>query len=246
MSKTRMKVSIIVPAFNEAKMLPRSIPAILEAASAFNLPGWEFEIVVCDNNSTDGTGELARELGAKVVFEPINQIARSRNSGAAAATGDWFVFVDADSFPSRELFARVAEIIKQGKSIGGGCLLKLDENRLHTSVLLEMWNTASRLFRWAAGSFIFCEASAFHAVGGFSTNLYAGEEIEFSKQLKKHARARRKRMRIISDERLLTSARKMHLYTGREHFRFLLRALFFPKQVLGNPAECHTWYDGRR
>ena len=90
------------------------------------------------------------------------------------------------------------------------------------------------------------EADAFRAVGGFSTALFAGEELEFSKRLKKHARAKRKKMRIISDQRLLTSARKMHLYTGREHLRFMLRALFFPKQVLGNPAECHTWYDGRR
>src|SRR5262249_18996054 len=53
--------------------------------------------------------ELARAGGATVVFEPINQIARARNTGAAAATGDWLIFVDADSKPSRELFAEVAE-----------------------------------------------------------------------------------------------------------------------------------------
>ena len=49
-----------------------------------------------------------------MVFEPVNQIARARNTGAAAATGDWLVFIDADSHPSAELFAEVAE------QIGGG------------------------------------------------------------------------------------------------------------------------------
>jgi glycosyltransferase involved in cell wall biosynthesis len=43
------------------------------------------EIVVCDNNSTDATAEQARAAGARVVFEPVNQISRSRHRGAAQA-----------------------------------------------------------------------------------------------------------------------------------------------------------------
>ena len=110
-----MKVSIVVPAFNEEKMLPRSLSAIGEATSAFSKIGWETELVVCDNNSTDRTPDIAREKGATVVFEPVNQIARARNRGAAAATGDWLIFVDADSHPGIALFDAVADEIETGR-----------------------------------------------------------------------------------------------------------------------------------
>src|SRR5687768_9752371 len=103
-----MLVSVIVPAFNEEKLLGQSLRAIKEACKAFEERGWSWEMVVCDNNSTDRTAEIAEGEGARVVFEPINQISRARNGGASIAQGDWFVFVDADSFPSRELFAATA------------------------------------------------------------------------------------------------------------------------------------------
>src|SRR6266513_428227 len=95
------------------------------AMAAFARRGWEAALIVCDNNSTDRTGDLARAAGATVVFEPINQIARARNSGAAAASGDWLIFVDADSHPSAELFAEVAGQIEAGKCLAGGATVKL-------------------------------------------------------------------------------------------------------------------------
>src|SRR6516225_9945385 len=106
-----MRVSIIVPAFNEERLIGGSLARINEAMQAFRAKQWETELIVCDNNSTDSTAELARAAGAKVVFEPVNQIARARNAGAAAASGDWFIFIDADSHPSPALFESVAEQI---------------------------------------------------------------------------------------------------------------------------------------
>ena len=94
-----MKISVIVPAFNEEKLIGETLRKIQAAMPAFARAGWETQLVVCDNNSTDRTAELARAAGALLVFEPINQIARARNRGAAAATGDWLIFVDADSHP---------------------------------------------------------------------------------------------------------------------------------------------------
>ena len=90
---------MVVPAFNEERLLGASLAQMKSAAGAFAGRGWDFELIVCDNNSTDRTAEIARAAGATVVFEPVNQIARARNRGAAAATGDWLVFVDADSHP---------------------------------------------------------------------------------------------------------------------------------------------------
>src|SRR5258706_12533982 len=79
----RMKISIVVPAFNEERLLGDSLAQIKSAAKAFAPLGWDWEMIGCDNNSTDHTAEIARAAGARVVFEPINQIARARNSGAA-------------------------------------------------------------------------------------------------------------------------------------------------------------------
>ena len=67
-----------------------------------------------------------------------------------------------------------------------------------------------------------------------------------SRRLKRLARARKKRIVILHRHPLLTSARKMHLYTPREHLRFLLKVVLSHKKVLTSREACHTWYDGRR
>jgi glycosyltransferase involved in cell wall biosynthesis len=239
-----MKISIVVPAFNEEKILGSSLAAIKQSAQALHPHSWE--LIVCDNNSTDRTTEIARAAGATVVFERQNQISRARNRGAAAATGDWLIFVDADSFPTPALFARAVTLMNQRNCAGGGCLVKLDEHHLWSSVLLLFWNTVSRTMRWAAGSFIFCDARLFREICGFSTDLFAGEELDLCKRLKSVARREGRKLIIITNERLLTSARKMHLYSRGEHVRFMLKAMFFPRQVLRNREHCAMWYSGRR
>src|SRR5687768_3831026 len=146
-----MLVSVIVPAFNEEKLLGQSLRAIKEACKAFEERGWEWEMIVCDNNSTDRTAEIARAEGAVVVFEPINQISRARNRGAWIASGDWLIFVDADSFPEKALFAAAAKRMCSGHCAGGGCLVRLDETAFPIGLLVHLWTFLSRLNRWAAG-----------------------------------------------------------------------------------------------
>ena len=94
------RLSVVVPAFNEEALLPACLESVKAAAAACRLGDWE--LVVCDNASTDATARLAAERGAKVVHEPVRRIARSRNAGAAAAAGDWLLFIDADSLLSEE------------------------------------------------------------------------------------------------------------------------------------------------
>lgn len=241
-----MRVSIIIPAFNEERLISETLRRVKAAAAAFSRRGWATQIIVCDNNSTDRTAELSRAEGATVVFEPINQIARARNSGAAAATGDWLVFIDADSHPSAELFADVAEQMAMGRCLGGGCTMKLEGHYPVASLITRLWNGLSRAARLLAGSFIFCEARAFREVGGFSNELFAGEEIDLSQRLKRLARDKKKCIVILHRHPLVTSARKMHLYTPREHIRFLARVALSRKRILASREECHTWYDGRR
>jgi glycosyltransferase involved in cell wall biosynthesis len=241
-----VKISIVIPAFNEERLLGESLTQIKSAAGAFTQRGWEIELIVCDNNSTDRTAEIARAAGATVVLEPVNQIARARNSGAAAATGDWLVFVDADSHPSAELLADVAEQILGGQCLAGGCTLRLDEYYLPAEIITGLWNYSSWFLKLLAGSFIFCDAATFRKIGGFSHELFAAEELELSKRLKKLARETGKRIVILHRHPLVTSARKMKLYTAREHLRFFLRAIFNQRRTLTSREEAHLWYDGRR
>jgi len=241
-----VKISIVVPAFNEERLLGASLAQIKSATGAFTDIGWETELIVCDNNSTDRTAEIARAAGATVVFEPVNQIARARNTGAAAATGDWLVFVDADSHPSAELFADVAEQIKSGKCLAGGVTVRLDERHFVAGCITQMWNCASRLLKLLAGAFIFVEMAAFRKIGGFSHELFVAEELELKKRLKQLARETGKKIVILHRYPLVTSARKMRLYTMREHLRFLAKVIFSNGRALGSREKAHLWYDGRR
>jgi glycosyltransferase involved in cell wall biosynthesis len=241
-----MKISVVVSAFNEEKLLGATLKSITEAAGAFTQQGWAWEIIVCDNNSTDATAATARATGAIVVFEPVNQIARARNTGAAAATGNWLVFVDADSRPTAALFGEVSEQIISGRCLAGGCTVQMDERNFIGDLGTGLWNVFSRIRKWAAGSFIFCEASAFRKVGGFDQALFASEELDLSKRLKKMAAAEGKKMVILHRNPLLTSARKMRLYSRGDLARFLTKAILRPRATITSREACSPWYDGRR
>lgn len=241
-----MKVSIIIPAFNEEKLLPQTLASVRSAALAFTDRGWQVQVIVCDNNSSDNTAQVARDGGAEVVFEPVNQISRARNAGAAAATGDWLVFVDADSHPSRELFDETARLMAAGAYIGGGAVVQCDSTFGMVSFALRGWNLLSRSLRWMAGSYIFCEAGAFRELEGFSRELYVSEEIDFSARLKKLAKKRHKKVGIISRQPIRTSDRKLHLYGRWEHVKFFWRFMTSGWRHFKRRENCHIWYDGRR
>jgi glycosyltransferase involved in cell wall biosynthesis len=239
-----VKASVVVPAFNEERLLAGSLAAIREAMRAFDAAGWASELIVCDNNSTDRTAEIARAAGATVVFEPVNQIARARNAGAARASGDWLVFVDADSYPTRELLSEVISVADC--NVGGGAAVSFETEDRAVRLALAAWNALSRALRWAAGSFIFCRTDAFRELGGFDEALYAGEEIDFSRRLKRLGRRRRLGFVILHRHPLRTSDRKARLYTKREHFAFMLKTVLRAGRTLRDRDACHVWYDGRR
>jgi len=218
-----LKISVIVPAYNEERLLGLTLSQLRQAMGAFSARNWESELIVCDNNSIDRTAELARAAGATVVFEPINQIARARNCGAAAATGDWLLFVDADSQPCPGLFEDVVEQIHSGDCIAGGCTIRIDDPHPTAKRIARSWNWISRSFRLMAGSFIFCQAEAFRKIGGFNQELFVTEELDLSKRLKQLARKSGKRIVILHRYPLVTSARKFHLYSVRELFVFIVR-----------------------
>ena len=243
---SELKISIIIPAFNEERLLAATLEHVNAARAVFSRRGWETELIVCDNNSTDRTAEIARAAGARVLFEPLNQIARARNTGAAAASGEWLLFIDADSHPSAELLSDVVAQIESGRCLAGGSTIQLEAGYPMANFVTGIWNSVSRWRRLLAGSFIFCEAAAFRQVGGFNHEFFAGEELDLSKRLLDLARTSGREIVILHRHPLLTSARKVRLYSSWEHLRFVVRAAFRPGTVMRNREACHTWYDGRR
>lgn len=239
-----MKLSIIVPAFNEQRLLAGTLERLRAGIGVCEARGWRCELIVCDNNSTDGTAEIARTAGARVVFEPENHIGLARNRGARAACGDWLLFVDADSSPAPALFDELLSTISTGRCVGGGATLALPGAPRAVRAWAVAWNLLSRGVRWAAGSFLFCEAAAFRAVGGFSESLYAAEEIDLSHRLKRRYPDRN--FVILHRHPLVTSARKAELYTWRDHASFLAGVVLSGGRSLQRREGCGLWYDGRR
>ena len=84
-----MKLSFVIPAWNEEELIGATIASIHQSAK-----GFDYEIVVADDASDDRTSEIAHELGAIVVPCNNRQIGVTRNNGASAATGDILIFVD--------------------------------------------------------------------------------------------------------------------------------------------------------
>lgn len=243
-----MKISLIIPAFNEAGLLRESLACLRESAEVLHERGWTTELIVCDNNSTDATARIAREGGATVVAEPINQIARARNRGAEVATGDWLWFVDADSQPSVRLFAAAADEMNRGKAVAIGTTLEFENVDPLFRFVAGMWKVWSLVWSHMAGSFIAVETQAFREIGGFSHEYFAGEELDLSVRLRRWGRTQpsRRTVKVLRGVPLLTSGRKARLYTWRESLRFLRYAILSPFGTMKRREACFIWYDGRR
>lgn len=231
-----MKISIVIPAFNEEKFISRTLRKVRAATASFTDIGWGSEIIVCDNNSTDKTAAKAAANGATVVFEPVNQISRARNRGAFHATGDWLLFIDADAEPSKELFSDVAQAIKSGKFVGGGSTVRMPEVRF----LAGIWNGISRFFQWSIGSCLFCHGGLFRHVGGFSTDWFAAEEIDLCRRLKKHGR-----LTVLTKNPLKVSARKAGSFSTSEYLRIWCKALLTGGKNFKDQSQCGFWYAER-
>lgn len=251
-----MLISVIVPAYNEAKFLRQTLGEIRHAIEANARDGLSWEIVVCDNNSRDETALIAQESGAVVVFEPINQISRARNTGASIAQGEWLLFIDADSYPSSELMADTLVVIQEGQFIGCGTTVLVEGGTLFNKLRMERLNPLFRLFNWSGGAFLLVQRQAFQAIGGFSMDLYAYEEVDFVMRLKRYGRNQNKKFTVLHRHPVITSGRKGDIgffSLGRLFVSNFLAVILFglhyllPKAVVRKLGSrlLGYWYDQR-
>lgn len=230
-------ISFIVPAYNEAQCLAETIDALHATGSSL---GEAYEVVVADDGSTDQTAAIAFQKGTAVVGVNHRQIAATRNSGAKASTGDWLIFVDADTLVNDEVVRSAVETMRQG-AVGGGAGMRFDEPvpwfaRLLLRVIVRIF----RMTSLATGCFLFCTRSAFDAVGGFDEKYYGAEEIVMSRALKRHGKF------VILKQTVTTSARKLRTYSVRETMKFMARMALRGTKALKQRRGMEFWYAERR
>jgi len=228
-------ISFVVPAYNEEFELPETLRSIRNAAQ-----GRQHEIIVVDDGSTDKTSTVAREAGAKLVSIDRRQIAAARNAGARAATGDILFFVDADTRINREHVTGALGALSRGYA-GGGAQIKVEETiPLWARVALKFFCFVYFALNLGAGAFLFASRKNFEAVGGFDETLFIGEEVYFSLALRKLGR-----FKILS-EPIVTSGRKLRIYSAWEILRHSTRVLVLGPRVARSREALGIWYDGRR
>ncbi len=104
-------VSVVIPARNEKDGIVKTIRAI--PRDELERMGYEVEVLIVDNGSNDGTGELARRAGAEVVFEPKPGYGSAYKTGFAQAKGDIIATADADATYPVEDIPRLLEILEK-------------------------------------------------------------------------------------------------------------------------------------
>lgn len=219
------QLSIVIPAWNEAEFLPRTLNALDVAIHEAGVPA---ECIVVDNASTDATGEIACRHGARVVNEPERRIARARNAGAAAARGDWLLFLDADTLIEGDHLRALIRAFEADAAGGGACVALDRELRGPTAWGLALWNGLSRRFGLAAGCFLFARRDLHQTLGGFDERLYAGEELGYSRRMRALAQPLGLHFRILDGDPVVSSGRKLDWFPLWKHLTVMLLFVLFP------------------
>jgi len=179
-----VRYSVIIPAYNAA----RDLEACLRALMDQSVPRDQYEVLVVDDGSTDGTAEIAGRYAVRVIRQAHAGPASARNHGARQATGTFLLFTDADCEPVREWIAEIVRPLEADPTVAGskgayrtrqrGLIPRLAQvefeekyARLRRQPFIDFVDTSSAAFRadafWQAGGF----DAAFAAASNEDTQL---------------------------------------------------------------------------
>ncbi len=211
------RFSVVIPAYNEALLLPRLLDSIDEARRHFREGATAVEVVVADNGSTDSTSEIATRRGCRVAPVARRVIAAARNGGAQVARGTILCFVDADMRVHPRTFGAIAAAMASERAIGGA-----------TGVTLERWSlglacTYAMLLPmvWLTGmdtGVVFCRCGDFWAVGGYDETLPVAEDVAFLWALRRLGRRRGAALVRLRAAKAVASTRKFDQHGDWHYF----------------------------
>jgi glycosyltransferase involved in cell wall biosynthesis len=179
-----MKISVIIPAFNEEANIGKS----LQALEAQTLSKELFEIIVVDNGSTDGTMSAAdrfkTRLPLQVVSKPEGKISAVRNYGAALAAGEILAFLDADCIPPSTWLEESRALAREDLIWGAHYLVPLDATWVGKIWFAYQATEQKGEVSFIPGSNFFIYRSTFDMIGGFGESLETSEDVEISHRAK--------------------------------------------------------------
>jgi glycosyltransferase involved in cell wall biosynthesis len=196
--------STIIPTWNEIDYLPNLLENL-------NSLAYISEIIVADNESTDGTAQFAMTAGCKVVTG--GKPAVGRNAGAAVAQEALLLFVDADAIMTDDVMDALVENFQNQNVVAVHLRHKpLTTRRMirFSYGVLDMYLLAcSTLGRsYAVGTLIAVRKSAFESVGGFNEAVLVGEDFDFMRRL---GQSKNGRIKYVRQRQLEVSARRFEV-----------------------------------
>jgi glycosyltransferase involved in cell wall biosynthesis len=207
-----IKVSVVVPAYNEED----SLPACLDALKSQDYP-YPYEIIVVDNASTDRTADIARQAGCRVVSESRRGYVSAITAGFAAAEGEVIACTDADSMvPSAWVSRMVGHLLTPGVvGCSGGYLFSDGPWQIRLIGFLF-----GRFNYHLAGANMAVWRSAFEKAGGFRPAVNLGADVELGLRLKQQGS-------VVIDHGLLvrTSSRRFQAAFLQTVFMYYLNDL---------------------
>lgn len=231
-------ISFVIPARNEELLLAATIHSIAKAVCDCGVTS---EVIVADDASTDATAQIAADCGTSVVPVELHNIGAVRNAGAAVARGKILFFLDADTLLPSATLQAVLNAVEAG-AVGGGAAVEFDENitwfqRQLSHIFLAYWQWYGG---WAAGCSIYVLRDVFEEIGGFDVQHFAAEERYLSEAI------RGKGMFLIVKEPVITSARKLRIYSTWQLLKVASHAMLIKRWKLHNRDGLEVLYDAPR
>lgn len=244
----KVKISVIIPARNEEKYIEFCINSV--KSQSFG----DYEIIVVDNGSTDKTSEIAKRLGAIVVFEPRVGLPRARETGRGTAKGEILLYIDADTIIPPSHLSKVSEFFaNHSEAVAITNPFSFYDGNWKTNVFIwfvfkfsfPLYHRilgAFKLPQFVLGGSFAVRKYILEKTGGFNTNLtFYGEDTDISIRISKQGP-----IAFLSDLHTSTSARRylsqgflktqfIYLYN---HFSMFLSNQF-PKRSFTYPR--HKW-----
>lgn len=242
-----MRFSIIIPAYNEEKLLPRLLESIDVARSNYSGGADQVEVIVADNSSTDCTAEVAATLGARIAHVSKRRIAAARNGGARIAEGEILCFIDADSAVHPETFNAIDQAMKSGRYVWGvtGAVLE----RRSFALLVTYWLMMPMVLLTGIDTGLaFCRREDFETVGGYDESRMYAEDVVLPLALRRLGRTRGQKITRLPQIKALACTRKFDQF-GDWHYFWMLGHAF--KSLLtwnwhDEKLARRYWYDSGR